>query len=153
MLLHRIVLARFSLQASDAFSGRGGLHGKGRWHTPGRPIVYAAEHRSLAMAGSLVHIQRSNSIEPFNHYAIDVPDSCVLPVASLPAGWSHNVEATQALGDAWLAAGSSVGLLVPSAVVAGEKNCLLNPAHPHFRLSWVLSGPTPFSFDARLTKP
>ena len=80
MLLHRIVLAAHSATAADAFSGRGGLYGKGRWHSQGRVIVYAAQHKSLAMAESLVHIQRSNSIEAFNHYTIAVPDALILPV-------------------------------------------------------------------------
>ena len=153
MLLHRIVLAAHSATAADAFSGRGGLYGKGRWHSQGRVIVYAAQHKSLAMAESLVHIQRSNSIEAFNHYTIAVPDALILPVLVLPADWKQTLAATQAMGDAWIAAAASVGQLVPSAVVEGENNCLLNPSHPKFDLRWVLSGPTPFPFDVRLTKP
>ena len=70
MLLHRIALAEHSATAAEAFSGLGGLFGKGRWHTRGRLIVYAAEHISLAMAESLVHIQRSNDIAPLRHLRI-----------------------------------------------------------------------------------
>ena len=153
MRLHRILLAQNSSTAADAFSGRGGLYGKGRWHTMGRPIVYAAENTSLAMAESLVHVQRSNNIEPFNRWEIEIPDALITAAPALPAGWRTNSALTQAYGDGWLTSQASVGLLVPSAIVDNEKNCLINPAHPQFRLAWVVSGPHPFSFDSRLTRP
>lgn len=153
MRLHRISLAAFSATAADAFSGRGGLHGKGRWHTPGRLIVYTSAHTSLSMAESLVHLQRSNSLAPFNRWEIEVPDALISAVPVLPAFWARDQRSTQAFGDAWLASGSSPAQLVPSAIVPNELNCLLNPTHPKFSLSWVVSGPHPFQFDARLTRP
>jgi RES domain-containing protein len=151
--LHRISLAQHAMTAADAFSGRGGLYGKGRWHTLGHLIVYAAENTSLAMAESLVHIQRSNNIESFSRWEIDVPDAMIAAVPALPAGWRTNFAVTQAIGDAWLAAQSSVGQFVPSAIVDNEMNCLINPAHPKFSLAWVVSGPHPLAFDSRLTRP
>jgi RES domain-containing protein len=151
--LHRISLALYGATAAEAFSGRGGLFGKGRWHTQGRLVVYAAQNTSLAMAESLVHLQRSNQIELFNRWEIEVPDALIAAAPDLPAGWRTDVGRTQAFGDAWLAARSSVGHLVPSAIVDNEMNCLLNPAHAQFRLAWVVSGPHPFSFDSRLTRP
>jgi RES domain-containing protein len=38
----------------------------------------------------------------------------------------------QRLGDAWVKAGNSVILAVPSAIVPNELNLLLNPRHPNF---------------------
>jgi RES domain-containing protein len=153
MLLHRIALAEYSATAAKAFSGQGGLYGKGRWHTEGHLIIYTASHLSLAMAESLVHIQRSNQIAPFCHWDIDVPDALIAPPPSLPSIWATHYSMTQPFGDAWLEARSSVGQLVPSAIVPHEFNCLLNPAHPQFNLKWVVSGPHVFNFDPRLTQP
>jgi len=151
--LHRISLAQYSSTAAEAFSGRGGLYGKGRWHTMGHLIVYAAENTSLAMAESLVHIQRSNNIEPFNRWEIEVPDALIAAAPTLPPGWQTNFALTQVFGDAWMASQSSAGHFVPSAIVDDEMNCLINPAHPQFSLAWVVSGPHPFAFDSRLTRP
>jgi len=151
--LHRIALAAYSSNAADAFNGRGGLYGKGRWHTGGRPIVYAAQSTSLAMAEALVHIQRSTSIERFSRWEIEVPDALIQDAPKLRAGWRKDIALTQALGDALLASKSAVGQLVPSAIVPNEMNCLINPAHSRFSLKWVISGPHPFAFDSRLTKP
>ncbi len=153
MLIHRICLKIHARTATDAFSGRGGLLGKGRWHTAGRLVVYSGEHTSLAMAESLVHLQRSTGVEPHVRWEINVPDEHLAPVNLLPVGWEADQEYTQAVGDAWLAGGKSVGLLVPSALVPNERNCLLNPAHPSFDLRWVVAGPIPFTFDQRLTSP
>ena len=153
MRLHRISLAEYASTAAHAFSGQGGLYGKGRWHSLGHLIVYTAENTSLAMAESLVHIQRSNNIEPFFRWEIEVPDALISPPPALPEDWKTSYTLTQGIGDAWLESLSSVGLLVPSALVHNEKNCLINPAHPQFDLAWVVSGPHPFEFDSRLTRP
>ena len=153
MRFHRLVLAQYSRTAADAFSGEGGLHGSGRWHTRGRRAVYAAQSTSLAMAEVLVHLQRSLSIAPFHLWQIDIPEAFLSPLPTLSSHWKEQLEKSRALGDAWLKQGEKVALLLPSALVPGEVNCLLNPEHPAFKLSWVLPGPTLFHFDPRLTKP
>lgn len=55
----------------------------------------------------------------------------------------------QAIGDEWIEAGTSPVLGVLSAVIHGEFNCLLNPAHPDFG-KLKFSDPESFSFDKRL---
>jgi len=56
-----------------------------------------------------------------------------------------------AIGDAWIAAGTSAVLEVPSAIVE-ESNYLLAPTHPDFpRVS--IGRPAPFRLDPRLLRP
>lgn len=153
MRLHRIALAAYSATAADTFNGQGSLTGKGRWHTGGRPIVYAAQSISLAMAENLVHLQRSNNIAAFHRWEIELPDALILQPPRLRSGWRQDLALTRAFGDAWLASQSSVAQLVPSALVPNEMNCLINPGHARFSLKWVVSGPHPFAFDSRLTQP
>lgn len=57
--------------------------------------------------------------------------------------------AVQELGDAWARAHASAVLRVPSIVVEGEHNYVLNPNHPDFPKIEV-HGPQPFDFDPRL---
>jgi len=70
-------------------------------------------------------------------FVIDVPDDAVhdVPVGELPRGWNKHPPspASKHFGDQWVAAGSSLGLLVPSVIAMEERNLLLNPAHPRFR--------------------
>lgn len=148
----RIVKARY---ASAAWSGEGARRWPGRWNGPGSAVVYTADSPALAMLEILVNLGHEGLLQ--SSYVLasaDVPDALVeeLDAARLPPNWSASPcpPAVQALGDAWVAGGSSVALRVPSAVVEGH-NVLLNPAHPAFR-EVKLGEPKPLRVDARLTK-
>ena len=73
--------------------------------------------------------------------------------ALLPANWQRfpGPDATRAIGDIWLREARSAVLAVPSVIVPGEHNYLLNPSHPGFR-KIVVSAPEPFAFDSRLLR-
>jgi RES domain-containing protein len=69
----------------------------------------------------------------------------------LPEDWRRlpAPSSTRGLGSRWVAESRSAVLQVPSIVVDGEFNYLLNPRHPDFaRLT--IGEPRPFSFDPRL---
>ncbi len=53
------------------------------------------------------------------------------------------------LGDRWIDLRVSAVLKVSSAVIVGEHNYLLNPAHPDF-VRIAVEPPAMFQFDARL---
>jgi RES domain-containing protein len=55
----------------------------------------------------------------------------------------------QKIGDEWVARATSPVLRVPSTLVPGESNFLLNPRHAGF-LKLQFSEPLPFHFDPRL---
>lgn len=116
--------------------------------------MYAADSRSLAAMEQLVHLVRPRVLRGFVVASVSFRDAQVqrLDPAALPAGWDAAVAppALRRYGDAWAAAARHVVLAVPSAVVRGEWNYLLNPAHPAFaRLP--KSAPEPFVYDPRLT--
>jgi RES domain-containing protein len=69
----------------------------------------------------------------------------------LPPDWKKRraPTTTKQIGDLWVAANESVVLKVPSVIIEGENNYLLNPGHPDF--GKVLIGePQAFRFDRRL---
>jgi RES domain-containing protein len=68
-----------------------------------------------------------------------------------PPGWNEPVAPAglRKFGDDWVAAADSVVLAVPSAVVPGEWNYLINPTHPDFA-GLTKTPPGPFLFDHRL---
>ena len=73
----------------------------------------------------------------------------------LPEAWSTLIPAeqtaTKRIGDAWVESQRSAILSVPSVIV-GERNYVLNPAHPDFaRIAFA--EPEPFRFDLRLISP
>lgn len=136
----------------------GGLLYRGRWHNRGRPVVYLTYSTAAALLEALVHIEASRADELPRRYQlleIEVPDAASVADAVLPDnalsvdGWQHDLAATRRCGDQWLAAGASLLLRVPSAVVGRTFNALLNPAHPQAAVCRIVSvGHYPF--DARL---
>src|SRR3546814_17761488 len=77
---HRLILWRISEHAT--LDGAGGLVVGGRWHSKGRPIVYAAESTALAMLEVLVHLDVDSIPPPFQLMRLQVPDG--LPPSASP---------------------------------------------------------------------
>ena len=106
----------------------------GRWHTRGRRIVYCAQNPAAALLEILVHFEIDIQELPVRYrlLKIEVPDDVQVErvsVEDLPKDWPQRTEATRALGDSWLAKGSTALLSGPSAIVPETFNVLLNPAH------------------------
>lgn len=95
-------------------------------------MVYSSRHLSLAFLEILVHVELTGDLPDDRRYwELELPDDAVqeLDPDRLGPDWRGSLAHTRALGDAWLDAGRSAGLLVPSAVVPIERNLLLNPGH------------------------
>jgi RES domain-containing protein len=145
---YRIVKTKW---AAAAFDGDSARRNGGRWNSVGTRMVYTAESRSLAALEVLAHLEG-----PARGYSLvrcEFPETLIetLALEDLPAGWraAPAPPALVALGDAWVARGSSVVLAVPSAIVEGERNYLLNPAHVNFRRV-IIHPPEPFPYDERI---
>lgn len=83
---------------------------------------------------------------------VRIEESFIEIADSLPDDWRQlpAPPSTRELGSRWAAESRSVVLRVPSTVVDGEFNYLLNPRHPDFaRLKF--GEPMFFSFDPRLS--
>jgi RES domain-containing protein len=140
---------------AEAFGGKGGLFAAGRWNSLGGLVVYASESVSLAYLEKLAHLDASHPCGNLVLFEIEIPDDLieVRLEASLPDGWDMRPPgpASRTLGDRWLAEKRSVALIVPSVIVTQERNALINPLHPKFKLAWG-KGPTPFMGDNRLMR-
>lgn len=140
--------------AATAFSGEGARLVGGRWNLPGTSLVYTSESLSLAALETFVHLQPVDERIRYVWFRVTIPATVVIDrQASLPSSWraSPPSEATQAIGTAWAKQMSSAVLRVPSILVPGEYNLLLNPQHPQFK-RLKISKPEPFDFDGRLWK-
>jgi RES domain-containing protein len=117
-------------------------------------VVYLSEHRSTVALEILVHVKRVQLLrDAYVIFAVDIPDALMLTVdlKALPQGWDAQpgTRASTDVGDAWFDTGASVALRVPSVVVRGEFNLLLNPQH--LDVARITIGkPEPFVFDPQL---
>ena len=115
-------------------------------------VVYTSSTKSLAALESLVHL---NPPVRFKYVAIGIKfhDGLVEIVLAkaLPSDWRVEPPSpgSQRVGDAWVRAGRSAVLAVPSVIISGEPNFLLNPAHPDFKRI-AIGKPERFTFDSRL---
>ena len=120
----------------DMLSGVGALRFGGRWNSPGRRAVYVGGSLALASMELLVHLRVADILRTYRRLLVRIPERLILVVdePGLPRGWAtpglHPV--TQEIGNRWLDSRESAALRVPSAVVAGEANHVLNPLHPDF---------------------
>ncbi len=118
---------------STLLDGIGGRDHDFRWNTKGHPIIYASESRSLAL-----HEKAGNMSRPFFGLpsifciaVITLPDGPYEKIRAedLPAGWDRIDRyhpATQDLGDNFTVS-DELALFVPSTIVKGEYNVLINP--------------------------
>jgi RES domain-containing protein len=117
-----------------ALAGDGALRASGRWHSRGRRVVYCAENPATALLEILVHFEIEIRDLPARYRLLKIaaPDDVRAERVSLddmPSDWPEKTEVTRAIGDRWLASGSTALLRVPSVLVPETFNVLLNPVH------------------------
>ncbi|MDF7800847.1 RES family NAD+ phosphorylase [Pontiellaceae bacterium B1224] len=142
-------------RVGDAFTGEGARLFGGRWNSVGTPMVYAAETKSLAALEILVHVDAADLMDEYLCLPVRFDKRLLrrLDFSSLPVQWRNPMPpaATQHIGDAWAEECGSVVLEVPSVLIPGESNYLINPRHPN--IGKLKTGPPePFEFDPRLLK-
>ena len=128
-------------------TGEGARRLGGRWNSPGRPVVYLAEHPALAALELRVHLDLPFELLPadFVLMRVALPDPLARDLDGIPP-------ATATVGDAWLAKAGSAALRVPSVLVPHAWNVLLNPRHKDAGEASVVTI-EPFGFDPRLWQP
>jgi RES domain-containing protein len=134
------------------FDGHGAALTGGRWNSPGRRIIYAAETYAGAMLEVLVHANIGKL--PKTHSWIEILIGKGLRIEEvLPAaipGWdAPDQRASRRYGDRWYDEGRTAVLIVPSIVTRPERNIAINQEHPEFRRIRA-TVPKPVIWDERL---
>ncbi len=145
---------RLCKEKYTALDGYGAFLYGGRWNTPGKAVVYAAENRALAALEFLVGIEHHRELGKLVMLTIEVPDALKPEIISeneLPENWRHfpAPQALAKLGDAWLQSGKTCFLKISSVHIPEEHNFLLNPRHADFTQIKVLEQKA-FQFDGRV---
>jgi len=150
MKVFRLTKAKYA----GTLSGVGAAKFGNRWNSKGVEMIYTAGCRALAVTEILVHLPTGLIPQDMMMLQIDIPDDLniqVLDTKILPPDWNVFPPrvVTQQLGDAFVFENRFAVLKVPSAVVQGDFNYLLNPNHPDFKRIKIISQ-EPFGFDVRL---
>src|SRR5476651_2203469 len=147
MLVYRI--ATHKRAQSLTASGRAA-----RWNPNDVEMIYTASSRSLACLENVVHRSRAELNLIFSIMAIDCPKSIKIKKINrddLPGNWAeyNEIYHTQNIGKQWITNRQTAILQVPSSIIDGETNYLLNPNHPDFKLISIMKT-EPFRFDKRI---
>ena len=126
----------------------------GRWNSRGIGMVYTSGSRALSLLEAYVHLPSGTIPDNYVMMRIDIPDTLsrnTIGIDTLPADWTRDrgILKTRAIGDRFIASHSACVLQVPSAIVPGDYNYLINPDHPDFDKVNILSVDD-FPFDERM---
>ncbi|MFC4095744.1 RES family NAD+ phosphorylase [Euzebyella saccharophila] len=153
MIVYRLGKEKYK----NDLSGIGAEKFGGRWNSKGVRMVYTSQSRALANLEVAVHL--TLKLVPKDYYltSIEIPDELILdyPEKKLQGkNWKTHPPSsfTQVEGDKFIKTGQKLALKVPSAIVQGDHNFLINPLHADIGKVKVLSSEL-FSFDKRLFRP
>ncbi len=154
--MHGLIGWRLSKRkyAEAALTGEGPRLYGGRWNSVGVPVVYTSLSLSLAVLEVFVPMQTAAEPDDYVYVSVDLGikerRAERLDLERLPPDWKRVEHPdVKVIGDEWASSLRSPVLLVPSVVVEGEWNALINPLHPGSR-SLKPKGPKPYRFDERM---
>lgn len=149
MIVYRLSNSKYSAD----LSGKGAEKAGGRWNSKGVAMVYTSASRALCTAEVAVHIPLGIVPAGYELVTIDIPDDSVTEagIKDLPRDWRSfpHSDSTRKLGDRFVREGKFLVLKVPSVVVQGEYNFLINPRHKAAGKIRIVNT-EPFLFDKRL---
>jgi RES domain-containing protein len=149
MIVYRLSKSRYSAD----LTGKGAEKSGGRWNSKGVAMVYTSNSRALCTAEVAVHIPLGILPADYELVTLEIPWDSVeeANIKDLPSDWRSfpHPDSTQKLGDSFVREGKFLVLKVPSVVVQGEYNFLINPKHKSAAKVRVVNR-EPFLFDKRL---
>ncbi len=152
MLVYRLSRKKYTA----VLSGKGASKSDNRWNSKGTEIIYCSESRALAMAEVAVHLSVGTLPGAFIMLELLIPETIqvvILKEKNIPVGWSNfpHILSTQKIGDNFITSGDTCVLKVPSAIVKGDYNYLINPHHTDFSKIQIINS-YDFPLDKRFFK-
>jgi RES domain-containing protein len=149
---YRIADRRHKIFGGVINYGEGAATFGGRWNSPGRRVIYAAE----TYAGAMLEVLANANIGrvPKHHAWIEILIGDDVSIEEVDARkvsrWdAPDQRASRLFGDKWYDEKRSTVLIVPSTVARIERNFVISQEHPGFR-KLRATGPKPVVWDERL---
>jgi RES domain-containing protein len=149
MEVFRITKAKYAKKLSA--SG-----GQNRWNRENEYVVYTSGSRALAVLEMVAHRSAKMRREDFKLLTVELPGGRKFYeeklANGLPPDWKSmkNYNILQRMGSGWYLSKSRLILKVPSVLVEGAYNYVINTDHPDFRNNVLLKSVEDFNWDSRL---
>jgi RES domain-containing protein len=152
MIVFRLSKSKYS----NDLSGSGAEKTGGRWNNKGKPLIYTSSSRALCVTEIAVHTPLGIVPKDYELISLEIPDGVgilEIRISELPSNWKSfpHANSTRICGDSFIATGKYLVLKVPSAVVQGDFNYLINPKHADSSKIRIINIER-FQFDERLFK-
>lgn len=149
MIVYRLAKSKYCKD----LSGRGAENAGGRWNSKGTAMLYTSMSRALCTTEIAVHTPLGNIPEDYFLASIDIPNTHIFKPeeTKLPKDWKvfPHPNSTQLIGDKFISDAKYLVMRVPSVIVQGDYNYLVNPHHKDFKKIKLVKT-EPFVFDERL---
>ncbi len=150
MKLYRLTKSKYSRD----LSGKGAEIGGGRWNSKGTSMLYTSQSIALATTEIAVHVPLGILPKGYVVITFEVPNSIIteeLQENKLPSDWKSipHSHSTQMIGDAFIISKKTLILKLPSVVVQGDFNYLINPDHLDINTVSIVTIQQ-YEFDGRL---
>ena len=149
MIVYRVGKTRYA----EDLTGEGARLNGGRWNHKLTPCIYTAESRALAVLEYTVNVNIDDIPRALSFTYLEIPDTGILAMAEaeLPGNWKQvpSPSSTKDFGTNLLKAAKSLVIKIPSTVIPGEYNYLINPAHPGIK-NCKIKAVVDFVYDVRI---
>jgi RES domain-containing protein len=149
MIVYRVSKTKY---ASD-LKGEGARLFGGRWNNKMVACIYTSENRALALLEYTVNVNIDDIPRALSITTIDIPDRSIriLKEADLPGDWKQSPapSSTKDFGSKLLLAAADAVIRIPSTVIPGEFNYLLNPLHSESKKFRIIDT-SDFIYDVRI---
>lgn len=134
MIIYRITKEKYVF----SFNGKGAAKFGNRWNSKGTEVIYCAESSALAFAELSVYLNVTMASTEYVMLIIEVQKHVKIKEISkftLPENWSNypHLKNTQIIGDEFVQDNEFAIMKVPSAIVQGNSNYVINPNHKNFK--------------------
>jgi RES domain-containing protein len=143
---------RIADRRHSIFDGEGASSYGGRWNSPGRRVIYAAETYAGAMLEVLAHTNIGRIPRTQSWIEITIADEVKIEEVREGdvRGWDAvDHLASRVYGDRWYDQGRTAVLIVPSVLAGPERHIAINQRHPDF-VKLRATAPKPVNWDERL---
>jgi len=139
-------------QYAQDMSGLDAMLTGGRWNSAGNAVLYTSENSALAAIELATHVDLSILPDNLSLVTYDIPEVITIEVLkNPPKGWEAIPpnQLTKYIGDDFITKSEAQVLKVPSVVINGAFNYLINPSNKDSQLIKI-GHIEDFSFDQRL---